>query len=100
MGQKGTNSIFIMNHDKILPIPLNQMVTHARVVVNFQPQKADPHHIRITAGENLINYVGELSTCTADITTSKIMWNSFLSTEGAKYMCLDLKIFYLSAPLD
>jgi len=28
------------------------------------------------------------------------MWNSVLSTEGAKYMCLDIKNFYLIAPLD
>jgi hypothetical protein len=50
--------------------------------------------------KNLINYPGELSTLTAGITTLKLMWNSILSTEGAKYMCLDLKNFYLSAPLD
>jgi hypothetical protein len=36
----------------------------------------------------------------ADLTTSKLMWNSVLSTEGAKYMCLDIKNFYLSAPPD
>ncbi len=28
------------------------------------------------------------------------MWNSILSTEGARYMCLDIKNFYLTAPLD
>jgi hypothetical protein len=28
------------------------------------------------------------------------MWNSILSTPGAKYMCLDIKNFYLTAPLD
>ncbi len=28
------------------------------------------------------------------------MWNSVLSTAGAKYMCLDIKNFYLTAPLD
>ena len=28
------------------------------------------------------------------------MWNSVLSTEGTKYMCLDIKNFYLTAPLD
>ena len=28
------------------------------------------------------------------------MWNSVLITEGAKYMCLDIKNFYLTAPLD
>ncbi len=39
-------------------------------------------------------------TWTADIATSKLHWNSNLSTQQAKYMCLDLKNFYLSAPLD
>jgi hypothetical protein len=34
-GQKGTNSIFVMTHDKISQIPLNQMVTYARVFANF-----------------------------------------------------------------
>jgi hypothetical protein len=26
------------------------------------------------------------------------MWNSVLSTEGARYMCLDIKKIYLTAP--
>jgi hypothetical protein len=99
-GQKGTNSIFVITHDKITRIPKNQTVTYAQVVVNFCPQKVDPHCIRITAGGKLINYLGDLSTRTADHTTLKLMWNSVLSTEGAKYMCLDIKNFYLTAPLD
>ena len=99
-GQKGTNAIFVMTHEEIRNIPKDRIVTYARVVVDFRPQKDDPHRIRITAGGNLINYPGELSTRTADLTTSKLMWNSVLSTEGAKYMCLDIKKFYLSAPLD
>ena len=58
----------------------------------------DPHHIRITAGGNLINYPGKLTSRTADLTTSKLMWNGVLSTKGAKYMCLDIKNCYLTAP--
>ncbi len=45
-------------------------------------------------------YKGSTSTRTADLTTSKLLWNSVLSTEGAKYMCLDIKNFYLTAALD
>ncbi len=48
----------------------------------------------------LINFPSELTTRMADITTSKLHWNSVLSTPGAKYMCLDIKNFYLLAPLD
>jgi hypothetical protein len=89
-----------MTHDEIKLMPRTQTITYSHVVADFCPQKADPHCIRITAGGNLINYPGELSTRTANLTTSKLMWNSILSTEGAKYMCLDIKNFYLSAPLD
>ncbi len=99
-GQKGMNSILVMTHAEIAKIPKNQTVTYARVVVNFCPQKADPHCIRITASGSLINYPGKLFTRTANLTTSKLMWNSVLSTKGAKYMCLDIKKNYLTAPLD
>jgi hypothetical protein len=51
-------------------------------------------------GGNLINYPGELTIKTADLTTSKLMWNSVLSTKGARYMCLDIKNFYLTTPLN
>jgi hypothetical protein len=44
-GQKGMNSIFVMTHDEIKKIPKNQTVTYAHVIVNFCPQKADPHRI-------------------------------------------------------
>jgi hypothetical protein len=99
-GQKDTNAIFVMTHAEILLIPADRTITYARVVVNFGPQKADPHCICITAGGNLINYPGELTTQTANLTTSKLMWNSGLSTKGTKYMCLKIKHFYLTAPLD
>jgi hypothetical protein len=56
------------------------------------------HQIRITVGGNLIKYKGDVSTRTADLTTSKLLWNSILSTAGAQYM--DIKNFYLTNALD
>jgi hypothetical protein len=34
------------------------------------------------------------------IRTSKCLCNSTISTEGAKYMCLDVKNFYLGTPMN
>jgi hypothetical protein len=99
-GQVGTNAMFVMDQKNIPNIPADRTVTYANVVVDYRPQKEDPHCIRIMVGGNLINYPGELTTRMADITTSKLHCNSVLSTQKAKYMCLDHKIFYLSAPLD
>ena len=69
------------------------------MVVDYRPQKPDPNQVRITVGGNLIKYPGDLTTRTADLTTSKITWNSVLSTKNAKYMCIDIKN-YLFTPLD
>ncbi len=95
-----TNAIFVMLPSDVPNIPKDRVITYAKVVVNHHPQKADPNQIQITAGGNLINYPGKLTTRTANITTAKLLWNSVLSMPGAKYMCLDIKNFYLSAPLD
>jgi hypothetical protein len=89
-----------MTIDKIKAIPKDQTVTYAWIVVDYRPQKKDPNRVHLTVGGNLIDYPGELSTRTADLITSKILWNSTLSTPGARYMCADVKKFYLSTPMD
>ena len=99
-GAAGTNTIFFLDHKDILNIPSDRTITYARVVVDYRPQKEDPNRVRITVGGNLIDYPGELTTRTADLVTSKILWNSIISTPSARYLTADLKLFYLTAPLD
>ena len=74
-------------------------MTYARIVVDFRPQKTDPNRFHITVGGNLIDYPYELTTRTSDLTTSKVMWNSVISTPGAKYACAYVKNSYLMMPL-
>ena len=89
-----------MTNNEIRHIPQDRVVTYARFVIDFRTKKDDPKCVRITAGENLIKYPGELTTHTSDMTTDKILWNSILSTEVARFMGLDIKNCYLGTPLD
>jgi hypothetical protein len=68
--------------------------------VDIRPNKSETHRVRLTVGGNLIQYQGDVSTRSADLTTSKCLWNSTISTAGSKYMCLDVKNFYLGTPMD
>ena len=95
----GTNTIKCMTHEEIKNIPSDRTVTHTRIVVDYRARKDDPNRVRITVGGNLINYPGELTTRTADLTTTKVMWKSVISTGNARYMCADMKYFYLFTPL-
>ena len=63
-------------------------------------KKEDPNRIRITAGGNLIDCNGKLTVKTANINTAKLNWNSVVSTALAKYVCIDIKSFYLSVALE
>jgi hypothetical protein len=50
-------------------------------------------------GGNKINYPGEIATPTAEMLAAKILFNSFVSTKGAKFMTMDVSNFYLMTPL-
>ncbi len=96
----GTDTIFVMDPKDVPNIPKNQPPTYAKVVIAYWLQKEDPYCIRITMGSNLINYPSELTTHTTDMMTAKLHWNSVLSTPNARYMCLGIRNFYLTATLD
>ena len=96
----GTNTIKFMTHEEIKNIPTDRTVTYARIVVDYCAHKDDPNRVRITVRGNLIKYPGELTTRTADLTTTKVMWNSVISTRKARCICADVKIFYQCTPLE
>ena len=92
----GTNTIHFIKHTDLPP---GRKATYVRIVVDIRPQKAEPHRVRYTVGGNLIEYSGNVSTPTADITTAKLVINSVLSTPAATYSCFDISNFYLNTPM-
>jgi len=97
---KVTNTIFYLSHADNCKIPQDRTVTYTRIVIDHRPQKEDPNRARITVGGNLIDYPSELTTHTADMVSSKILWNSVISTKDARFAGADIKNMYLEMPLD
>jgi hypothetical protein len=56
--------------------------------------------IRGTYGGDRSDYDGDVSAFTADISTVKILLNSIVSTDNAKFASLDISDFYLYTKLD
>ncbi len=97
---KGTNTIWYLSHTDICKIPQDRTVTYACTVIDHHPQKEDPNHVRIMVGCNLIDYPFELTTCTANMVSSKILSNSVISTKDARFAGADNKNMYLKTLLD
>ena len=65
----------------------------------YKTTTSETHWVRLTAGGNEIDYPGEVSTPTSNLTTEKCLVNSILSTSNAKGMCADIKYFYLNTEM-
>jgi hypothetical protein len=68
-------------------------------VCTVRPKKDKPSRTRFTLGGNKINYPGEVATPTTQMLAAKILFNSAVSTAGAKFMTMDVSNFYLMTPL-
>ena len=95
---KGTNTIFFI-HKSQVPADRLKDVTYGKFVCTVRPEKADPNRTRLTVGGNRINYPGEVGTPTAEMMLAKILFNSVISTDGARFMTMDIKNFYLGTPM-
>ena len=68
--------------------------------MQYITKKTKTHKIILTAGENLIDYPGVVSTPTSDLTTMKIHVNSPISDVKSRYMCMDVKYFNINNQMD
>ena len=72
-------------------------MTYGRIVVDYRPQKYDPHQVRLMVGGNLINYTGNMLIPTVDINKEKLILSSVVSTQDQDKYVATLKI-YLGTP--
>jgi hypothetical protein len=87
----GTNAMHFIHKNQI---PKHKTPTYIRVVcADRRPEKPNPKRVRWTAGGDRIDYQGNKTCKTADITTTKLMFNSVLSTHNARFMGVDSRIF-------
>ena len=94
---EGTNTMFFV-HKSEVPQDRFQDCTYGRVVCDVRKHKEEKHRTRLTVGGDRINYPDDCGTPTSDLLTVKLLFNSVISTEGAKFMSLDIKNFYLNTP--
>jgi len=92
----GTNTMFFI---PVSTMPPGKRATYLRIVCAHRPEKAVPHRVRWTVGGDRVEYSGDVSTKTADLTTAKLLFNSVLSVPNARCMMGDLKDFYLGTPM-
>jgi hypothetical protein len=76
---------------KLTNIPKDRKITYGKTVCDYKPHKTEKERVRLTVGGDKLDYYGNVTTSTADITSFKILINSNLSTKDAAMMMMDIK---------
>ena len=87
---KGKNTVMFIPKSKV---PKDKKVTYGKIVCEMKPEKEEKERTRLTVGGNLLDFTGNLSAPTASVTTEKCVFNSVVSTPGARCLLADIKHF-------
>ena len=93
-----TNTITFISRKKI-PKNCRKEVTYGQFICSVRPEKKEKNRTRLTVGGYQIDYSGDVATPTVDMLVAKILFNSAISTKGARFMTIDISNFYLMTPL-
>ena len=74
-------------------------MTYGNFLCSVRPEKKEKNITRFTVGRDRIDYPGEVATTTTNIMIAKILFNSIISTKGARFTTIDIFNFYLMTPL-
>lgn len=72
-----------------------KVVTYCSIACNAWNEKDPPNQSWFTIGGDKIKFPGEVPAQTVDILVAKILFNSAISTGGARFLTMDTSNFYL-----
>ena len=83
-------------------VPHDRDVTYASFVCDHRPLKSEPWRVRIVVGGDKLSYNDDPGSPAASLLETKILINSVISDagNGARFMSLDLKDYFLATPME
>ena len=95
----GTDTFKVIHYEDI-PVDRRKDITYTSFVCEYKPNKEEKERTRVCIMGTRIVVPYDIGTPTGSLELTKLMINSVLSREGARFACFDIKNFYLGTPLD
>ena len=93
-----TNTIKFIKK-KYIPSARRKYVTHGSFVCSVRNEKDENNRTRFVVGGYRINYPGEVENPIEDMLVAKLLFNSVVSIRNARFITMDMSIFYLVTAL-
>ena len=79
---------------------IGKTVTYGRIVAEIRPHKAETHRVLFTVGGYRMKFDGVTETLCTGLVTTKIMFNSTVSTPGDHFCTFDIKDLYYGTSME
>ena len=93
---KGTETMCFIHKNQV---PAGRIATYLNPVFDYRPKKDDPHRVRMTVGGDKLPYLYDASSPAAGLIDAKLIFNSTISADNARFMSIDIKDFFLNNPM-
>ena len=84
---------------EISQVPIHKTVTYGIMVCDHCPLKTEKYRCRLVVGFDRLSFDNETAALAANLLESKLIFNSTISTPGAKFITLDIKDFFLASTM-
>ena len=93
---QGSNNIFFIRRSTV---PSGKTITYANPVCDYRPTKDAPCRVRLTLGGDRLHCSYDIGAPAANLLDAKLLFNSVISTPGARFMAADIKDFFLESEM-
>ena len=81
-------------------IPKEKAITYASMVCDVRPLRQEQYRCCLVVGGDKQPYASDSTAPAANLIEFKILFNSVISTKGAKFMIIDISNFFLSSKMN
>ena len=79
--------------------PKHTKITYVKTFASIRPLKSENYRVRVTSGEDRLEYSGNVATYQATLSIANKNLNSTISKEGSQFLGLDKNDFYYGTPM-
>ena len=95
--KSGNENIFLILRNKV---PSGQNIMYENPGCDYRPRKDEPYHKRLKIGGDRLHHLSDSGYPAATLLEATNIFNSGISTPGSRFICADIKDYFICSPME
>ena len=95
--KSGNRNIFFIKRNQV---PSGRKIIYTNPVCDYLPLNDDSYYVQLTVGGERLPYPSDIGYPAAYLLEARIIFNSVILTPGSRFICADIKEYFLCSPME